>query len=49
VRTPHALGEAEGVKINTQAGRDAMLTFGFEGPEGVYVRRELVIPIERAE
>jgi glycogen debranching enzyme len=48
VRTPRKIGEAEGVKVITHPGRDAMLSFGFDGPEGTYTRRELIIPLGRA-
>jgi hypothetical protein len=49
VRTPRELGGAEGVKVNTHAGRDATLNFNFDGPEGTYTRRELIIPLGRAK
>jgi glycogen debranching enzyme len=49
VRTPREIGEAEGVKVFRPAGRDATLSFGFEGPQETYVRRELVIPLGRAK
>ncbi|MCA1636007.1 MAG: hypothetical protein LC802_20525 [Acidobacteria bacterium] len=48
VRTPRELGEAGGVKVITHLGRDVMLAFSFDGPEGIYARRELVIPLKRA-
>jgi glycogen debranching enzyme len=48
VRTPREIVGAEGFKVSTQPGQDSLLTFSFEGPEGVYVRRELIVPLRHA-
>jgi hypothetical protein len=47
VRTPREVGEAPGVRVLTHLGRDAVLVLDLDGPQGTYVRRELVIPLKR--
>jgi hypothetical protein len=47
VRTPHKLVEAEGATITTDACADPQLVVAFDGPINTYVRRELVIPLQR--
>jgi glycogen debranching enzyme len=44
--SPRRLGEAEGVTIKGKGGREAqVMIVTFDGPPGVYVRREIVIPL----
>jgi len=47
VRSPRRLIEAHGVKIRAGGPREPqLLTVGFDGPPGQYIRRELDIPFE---
>ncbi|MEJ7709703.1 MAG: GH116 family glycosyl hydrolase [Pyrinomonadaceae bacterium] len=46
VRTPHQLSETANVKITSERERDAQLLVSFDGPADVYVRRELLIPLQ---
>ena len=48
VRTPRALGDVNGVTIERDARTDPRLTITFDGAPGEYVRRELTIPLGRA-
>jgi glycogen debranching enzyme len=46
VRSPRRLGEASGVKVSRAAGSsDQQLQVTFDGPPGVYVRREVNVPM----
>jgi glycogen debranching enzyme len=45
VWTTRRLGETSGVRLNNTAGSGRQLLFKFESPPGVYVRRELAIPL----
>ena len=46
VSTPRRLGETNGVRLNNTAGSGQQrLLIHFDGPPGVYVRRELAIPL----
>jgi glycogen debranching enzyme len=45
VRTSRRLGAAAGVKVVQAEARDPVLVITFEGPPGVYVRREVTIPL----
>jgi len=45
VRTPRAVGEASGVTVEPGAG-GVRLAVRFEGPDGAYVRREVVLPLK---
>jgi hypothetical protein len=47
-RTPHKLGQTGGVTVQADGSSDQRLTVAFDGPPDVYVRRELTIPIQRA-
>jgi glycogen debranching enzyme len=48
VRTPHALGGAEGAKVEDDGGRDPRLVVTFDGPPDAYARRELTLPLRPA-
>jgi hypothetical protein len=48
VRTPYQLGEADAVTMRTDARSDTQLIVAFEGPPDHYVRRELIVPIQRS-
>ena len=46
VRSARRLGEASGVKVSRAAGSsDQQLLVTFDGPPGVYVRREVIVPM----
>jgi glycogen debranching enzyme len=45
IRTARRLGEVRGATLGRAAGRDPQLRVTFEGPAGVYVVRELMIPL----
>jgi hypothetical protein len=47
VRTPRELGEASGVTVRRDVNADPRLLVSFEGAPGVYVRRELIVPLRR--
>jgi hypothetical protein len=47
VRTPHHLGEVSGAKMETGADSTTRLLVAFDGPVDTYVRRELIIPLQR--
>jgi glycogen debranching enzyme len=47
VRTPREIGEAGGVTVRRDANADPRLLVSFEGAPGVYVRRELNVPLRR--
>ena len=47
-RTPHQLGQTNGVTVKTDNGSEPQLLVAFEGPSDSYVRREIIIPIEGA-
>jgi hypothetical protein len=44
VRTPHRIGNAPGVTLKGRRGTDWEMEVAFDGPEGDYVRREIVLP-----
>jgi hypothetical protein len=46
VRSPRRLGDVSGVKISRTAGSaDQQLVVAFDGPPGVYERREVIVPM----
>jgi hypothetical protein len=47
VRTPHQLGQADGVSVQADGDSDPLLTVAFEGSSGSYVRREVTVPLRR--
>ena len=47
VRTPHQLGEVSGATVETGAVSATRLLVAFDGPTDTYVRRELIIPLQR--
>ncbi len=49
VRTPHEIGKVSGVEmIKAGARTDTQLVIAFDGAPDAYVRREIVIPLQRA-
>jgi glycogen debranching enzyme len=48
VRTPRELGETSGVTVEQDAPADPRLLFRLDGAPGAYARRELVVPLRRA-
>jgi glycogen debranching enzyme len=47
VRTPHRLGQTDGLMVQANGDSDPQLTVAFEGLSDTYVRRELTIPLQR--
>ena len=46
VRSPRRLGEASGVKVSRAGGSaDQQLLVTFDGPSGMYMRREVIVPM----
>ena len=46
MRTQRRVGEASGVKVGRAAGSaDQQLSITFDGPQGTYVRREVIVPM----
>ena len=48
VRTPHQIGQADGVSVQADGDPDPLLAVAFEGSSGSYVRREVTVPLRRA-
>jgi hypothetical protein len=48
VRTPHQIGQVDGVSVQADKDSDPLLAVSFEGPSGSYVRREVIVPLRRA-
>jgi hypothetical protein len=48
VRTPRELGETNGITIEQDAHADPRLLVRLDGAPGAYARRELVVPLRRA-
>ena len=48
VRTPHQIGQADGVSVQADGESDPLLAVAFEGSSGSYVRREVTVPLRRA-
>jgi len=45
LRTPRQAGAVEGATLVREGGRDPILRVGFDGPDGAYARREVVVSL----